>query len=358
MAEKVASSSLLPEGARRMLLAMSRRSSARTTRTVAVFAFPGVQALDVVGPLEVFGRTARWLREERGSSIGSYTALVVAPRRGPFPSSSGYSLVADRALSRLPPAIDTFLVAGGQGVRKLLRDREVHERLRQVQRRVRRFGSVCTGALLLARAGLLDGRRATTHWQSCAQLAAEHPEVHVEPDRIFVRDGGVYTSAGVTAGMDLALAMVEEDHGREVALSVARELVLFVRRPGGQSQFSAQLSAQLAERDAIRDLQAFALEHPAADLSVPVLARRAAMSPRNFARVFAREVGATPARWVERVRIEAARRRIEEGRAGVDAVAEACGFGTREALRRAFRRQLGIAPRDYRQRFAAQGGAP
>jgi transcriptional regulator GlxA family with amidase domain len=153
--------------------------------------------------------------------------------------------------------------------------------------------------------------------------------------------------------MDLALAMVEEDHGREVALSVARELVLFVRRPGGQSQFSAQLSAQLAERDAIRDLQAFALEHPEADLSVASLSRRAAMSPRNFARVFAREVGVTPARWVEGVRVETARRRIEEARVGVEEVASSCGFGTREGLRRAFRRRLGVAPREYRQRFGS-----
>ena len=337
---------------------MIRRPSAEATRTVAVLAFPGVQALDVVGPLEVFGRTARWLREERGSHAAAYTTLVAAPRRGPQASSSGYFLVADRALSRLPPAIDTFLVAGGLGIQRLLDDREVNERLREVQRRTRRFGSVCTGALLLARAGILDGRRATTHWRYCARLAAEHPRVRVEPDRIFVRDRGLYTSAGVTAGMDLALAMVEEDHGREVALSVARELVLFVRRPGGQSQFSAQLSAQFAESDVIRDLQSFALDHPEADLSVPALARRAAMSPRNFARVFAREVGATPGRWVERVRVEAARRRMEEGRAGVEEVAAACGFGNREGLRRAFQRRLGIAPRDYRQRFAGQGGDP
>lgn len=324
---------------------------------MAVLAFPSVQALDVVGPLEVFGRTARWLREERGRPNPAYATLVIAPRRGPLASSSGYSLVADRALSGLPERLDTLLVAGGPGIRELLDDRKLHAWLRAAQRRVRRFGSVCTGALLLARAGILDGRRATTHWRSCARLAAEHPKVMVEPDRIFVRDRGLYTSAGVTAGMDLALAMVEEDHGREVALSVARELVLFVRRPGGQSQFSAQLSAQLAERDAIRDLQAFAIEHPEANLSVPALARRAAMSPRNFARVFAHEVGATPGRWVEGVRIEAARRSMEEGRAGVKAVAEACGFGSREGLRRAFQRRLGIAPREYRQRFASEGGA-
>ena len=334
---------------------MVPRRRADRPRAVAVLAFPGVQALDVVGPLEVFGRASRWLCEERGRLAPTYQTLVVAPRAGVVRSSSGYALVADRALSRLPRSLDTFLVAGGQGVGALLDDTRLHAALREAQRRVRRFGSVCTGALLLARAGLLDGRRATTHWRSCERLAAEHPRVRVEPDRIFVRDGRTYTSAGVTAGMDLALALVEEDHGREVALAVARELVLFVRRPGGQSQFSAQLAAQLAERDVLRELQAYALDHPEADLSVPALARRAGMSARNFARVFAREVGATPGRWVERVRLEAARRRMEEGRPGVDQVADACGFGTREGLRRAFRRQLGIPPSAYRQRFSMGG---
>jgi len=335
---------------------MVMRKAPEPVRTVAVLAFPRVQALDVVGPLEVFGRASRWLADERGFLAPAYATLIVAPRAGSLASSSGYSLLADRALSQLPARLDTLLVAGGVGVEPLLEDARLHAWLRAAQHRVRRFGSVCTGALLLARAGILDGRRATTHWRSCARLAAEHPRVEVEADRIFVHDEGVYTSAGVTAGMDLALAMVEEDHGRAVALAVARELVLFVRRPGGQSQFSAQLSAQFAERDGIRDLQAFAIEHPEADLSVPALARRAAMSPRHFARVFAREVGATPKRWVEGVRLEAARRHMEDGRDGVEAVAEACGFGTREALRRAFQRRLGVAPREYRQHFSNEGG--
>ena len=316
-----------------------------------MLAFPGVQALDVVGPLEVFGRAARWLREERGDSGQAYATLVIARRRGPLASSSGYSLVADRALSRLREPVDTLLVAGGQGVRALLDDRALHAWLRAARRRVRRFGSVCTGALLLARAGLLDGRRATTHWRSCAQLAAEHPEVRVEPDRIFVRDRGVYTSAGVTAGMDLALALVEEDHGCEVALHVARELVLFLRRPGGQSQFSAQLAVQAADREPLRELQAWIADHLDEDLAVPTLAARVAMSPRNFARVFSREVGVTPARFVEAARVEAARRRLEEARNGIDAVAAECGFGTAESMRRAFRRRLRIPPSAYRHRF-------
>ncbi|MBI5066958.1 MAG: DJ-1/PfpI family protein [Deltaproteobacteria bacterium] len=329
---------------------MAPRAPGPRPRQVAVLAFPGVQSLDVVGPLEVFGRTSRWLDDE-GRTGPRYRTLVLAPRRGRLATSSGFSLVADRSATALPPRLDTLLVAGGPGIRALLDDSRLHAWLRAAQRRVRRLGSVCTGALLLARAGILDGRRATTHWRACERLAAEHPRVRVEPDAIFVEDRGVWTSAGVTSGMDLALALVEADHGRDAALAVARELVLFVRRPGGQSQFSAQLRAQVAERDALRDLQGQVLEHPEADCSVPALARRAGMSPRNFARLFTREVGETPARWVEGVRVEAARRRMEDGRANAETIAEACGFGTREGLRRAFRRRLAISPREYRQRF-------
>jgi transcriptional regulator GlxA family with amidase domain len=219
--------------------------------------------------------------------------------------------------------------------------------------RVRRFGSVCTGAFILAEAGLLDGRRATTHWGSCALLAQRYPRVSVDPNPIFVRDGNVYTSAGVTAGMDLALALVEEDHGHEVALGVARELVLFLRRPGGQSQFSAQLAVQSADRAPLRDLQAWIADNLGGDLSVPALAAHAAMSPRNFARVFTQEVGVTPARFVEQARVEAACRRLEESANGVDAIAAECGFGSTESMRRAFLRRLRVPPSAYRHRFAS-----
>jgi transcriptional regulator GlxA family with amidase domain len=261
-------------------------------------------------------------------------------------------LVADRAL-RAVRGVDTLLVAGGVGTAAALRDAELVRWIRTMAPRVRRLGSVCSGSFLLAEAGLLDGRRATTHWAWCATLAERYPAVTVASDPIFVRDGTIYTSAGVTAGMDLALALVEEDHGREVALDVARQLVMFLRRPGGQSQFSAQLAAQSAEREPLRDLQAWIGEHPEADLSVPALARRVAMSPRNFARVFTREVGVTPARFVESVRVEAARRRLEESAAGVDSVAAACGFGTAESMRRAFLRTVRVPPAAYRHRFRA-----
>jgi transcriptional regulator GlxA family with amidase domain len=213
--------------------------------------------------------------------------------------------------------------------------------------------SVCTGAFLLAEAGVLDGRRATTHWSACATLADRYPEIAVESDPIYVRDGKVYTSAGVTAGMDLALGLIEEDHGAQVALRTARALVLFVRRPGGQSQFSAQLTAAPARREPLRDVQAHIAEHPAADLSVPALAARAYMSERNFARAFRAETGMTPAAYVEAARVERARRELETTDLPVQAVAAQCGFGTVETMRRAFARRLGVNPAAYRARFAA-----
>jgi transcriptional regulator GlxA family with amidase domain len=213
--------------------------------------------------------------------------------------------------------------------------------------------SVCSGAFLLAQAGLLSGRRATTHWSACDLLAKTYPDVRVEPDPIYIRDGNVWTSAGVTAGMDLALALVEDDHGREVALDIARRLVLFLRRPANQSQFSAPLRAQAAARDGIREAQHLVHEHPEGDCSVAALARAAAMSERNFARCFTAEVGLTPARYVERVRIETARRMLEDGDEGVEAIAAAAGFGTAETMRRTFLRALRTNPTEYRRRFRA-----
>jgi transcriptional regulator GlxA family with amidase domain len=238
-------------------------------------------------------------------------------------------------------------------VRHVAEDKRVLAWVKAQAPRVRRLASVCTGAFVLAAAGLLDGRRAVTHWSECEQLARLHPRVTVEKDPIFIRDGHVYTSAGVTAGMDLALALVEEDCGRDVAMAVARELVLFLRRPGGQSQFSVQLSTQTAEREPLRDLQAWMADHPGEDLRIPALARRAAMSERHFRRAFTTEVGCPPARFVEQVRVEAARRALEDTPDGVDAIAARLGFGTSESMRRAFTRMLHISPTAYRERFRA-----
>lgn len=321
----------------------------QSPRHIAVVVFPDAQMLDVTGPLEVFASANGWL-SERGRP--GYSVEVLASTAGPVRMSSGLQLVAARAISQVNSGIDTLLVAGGNGTWAATQDRALLAWLRRMTPRVRRFGSVCSGTFILAEAGLLAGRRVTTHWRACKALAERYPDVHVDPDPIFVRDGNLYTSAGVTAGMDLALALVEEDYGRDVAMRTARGLVMFLRRPGGQSQFSAQLSVQSADREPIRELQAWIADHLDDDLSVPTLAGRVAMSPRNFARVFTQQVGVTPARYVETLRVEAARRRLEESTHGVDVVAMQCGFGSAESMRLAFQRRLHVAPTAYRHRFA------
>ena len=319
-----------------------------------MLAFPGAQILDVTGPLEVFAMAT----EAQGRPEPGYRIELGAARRGPVEMSSGLRLLADSAFGDVRGAIDTLIVAGGEGVRAALRDRRLLSFLSRTAPRARRVASVCSGAFLLADVGLLAGRRATTHWASCDLLARRYPDVRVEPDRIYVRDGSVYTSAGVTAGMDLALALVEEDLGRELALAVARRLVVFLKRPGGQSQFSAQLAAQLADRPALRDAPALHPGAPRGGHTVESLARRVGMSPRHFARVFTRELRVTPARYVEQVRVEAARRRLEEGEGGVEQVAAGCGFGSAETMRRAFLRSVRVSPSEYRQRFRPPMDAP
>jgi transcriptional regulator GlxA family with amidase domain len=313
---------------------------------VVILAFEGVQSLDVTGPAEAFSIASRYVG-------GDYAIELVTPDGGPARSRSGLSLNADRAIAQAGGPIDTLLVAGGIGAFAAAKDERVVGWVREAAARSRRVCSVCTGAFVLAAAGLLDGRRATTHWDSCQRLAERHPAVTVEPDPIFVRDGNVFTSAGVTAGMDLALALIEDDLGAEAALRTAQSLVLFVRRPGGQSQFSAQLQAGPARREPLRDVQAHIAEHPAADLSVPALAARAFMSERNFARAFRAETGMTPAVYVEIARVERARRELETTDLPVEVVAERCGFGTVETMRRAFARRMGVNPSAYRERFAA-----
>jgi transcriptional regulator GlxA family with amidase domain len=308
-------------------------------RRVVIVAFPEVQSLDVMGPAEVF------------DCAGSYSVQVVAPAAEPFEMSNGIRIVPATTLRGVRGPIDTLVVAGGQGTRLAAADESVIRWVRAAAKRSRRVTSVCTGAFVLARAGLLDGRRATTHWEWCDVLAQMHPDVIVDRDAIFVVDDGVYTSAGVTAGIDLALALVEEDLGPRVAREVAQHLVVFLRRPGGQSQFSAQLSALPAEREQLRELQRWVPANVVEDLSVPALAGRVAMSPRNFARAFREETGMTPAAYVESVRVEQARIALEGSDAGVEAIARQCGFGTVETMRRAFHRRLGVGPSAYRNRF-------
>jgi transcriptional regulator GlxA family with amidase domain len=316
-------------------------------RRVAVIAFPGVQLLDVTGPLEVFGATERYLALNKPGARG-YAPEILAERAGPVLSSSNIGIVATGRLPRRPADFDTVLVAGGGGVKQAMTRRPLLTWLVRAQKDVRRLGSVCTGAFVLAAAGLLRGRRAVTHWESCRALEERFPGVTVERDALYLRDRGIVTSAGVTAGMDLALALVEEDHGREVSLAVARQLVLFLYRPGGQSQFSPQLRGQLAERAPIREVQSFITAHPDEDLSVAALAKRAALSPRQFARLFKAEVGLTPARFVESARLEVARRKLESTREAVGEIAARAGFGSAESLRRRFRDRLSLTPSSYR----------
>ena len=237
------------------------------------------------------------------------------------------------------------------GVRAAEDDVELIRWIRSAARRSRRVTSVCSGTFLLARAGLLEGRTVTTHWASTDELARRHPELKVEPNPIFVRDGNVWTSAGVTSGMDLSLALVEEDLGREIAAEIARWLVLFLQRPGGQAQFSSHLSTQVAERRPLRELQSWIADNLEADLRVETLADRAAMSPRNFARFFRREIGMTPAAYVEQLRVERARQLLEDTAHPVDLISGRCGFGTPETMRRAFGRRVGVPPAEYRARF-------
>ncbi len=359
MAEIVRSSSLCrmrPGPIVAIVERLDRRAPAgRGTRRIAIVAFEGGQALDLVGPHDVFAAASEALAR-RGARAPGYRLEVLAPVRGArdaIRQESGLRVVPDRRLGGPLPPLDTLIVAGGRGAREAAHDPAVVRAIARAAARARRVASVCTGAFVLAAAGLLDGRRATTHWAFCDALATARPEVTVERDPIFVRDGRVLTSAGVTAGIDLALAMVEDDHGRELAMRVARELVMFVRRAGGQSQFSAQLAVQAAEREPLRELQAYVMEHPDARLDVPSMARRAAMSTRHFARVFRAEVGMAPAAYVERVRVETARRLLETTGLPVERVAEAAGFGTPEALRRAFARRVSLSPREYRARFGA-----
>lgn len=316
-----------------------------TQRPVLVVLFDGVQSLDVTGPVEVFAGA-----QHVTGAPDPYPIRTASLDGAPVRTQSGLRLAADSSLDDAPRP-HTLLVPGGEG--SLDPDPRLVDWLRVHAPRAERLVSVCTGAALLAAAGLLDGRRATTHWAFCEDLARDHPAVDVDPDPIFVRDGKIATSAGVTAGIDLALALVEEDHGRDAALVIARHLVVFLRRPGNQAQFSAQLAAQTARREPLREVQQFITEHPAADLSVDALAARARLSPRHFARAFRTETGTTPGRYVERVRLEHARRLLEDTGSGVHEVARAAGYGTPEAMRRAFVKALGTPPAEYRRRFHA-----
>ncbi|HYI02004.1 GlxA family transcriptional regulator [Hyalangium sp.] len=331
---------------------MRERSSgsirSQSARRVVIVAFPEVQILDLAGPSSVFTTASRLVSPKQPG----YHVEIAALRPGPVVTEGGVLLHATVSLERVRGPVDTLLVPGGEVT--LRRDAEpaLPPHLRRLAGHCRRVASVCSGSFLLARAGLLDGKRVTTHWLACDELQRQHPSCKVLGDQIFVRDGQIWTSAGVTSGIDLALAMVEEDLGREVARQVARLLVVYLRRPGGQSQFSVQMASQWASRAPIREVQEWLPEHLREDLSVETLARRAAMSPRNFARAFSAQVGVTPARYVERLRVEAARASLEATQQTVKEIATEVGFSTLETMHRVFKRALGVPPAEYRRRFA------
>ena len=325
-------------------LPMSERAA--PTRKVALIGYAGAQSLDLVGPLEVFAMANRF------GDPACYEIILGSPDGGTILCNSGLELAGSTALADLPDDLDTILIAGGdeEGLRRAA-DERVAGWLNARSRTSRRIGSVCSGALILAAAGLLDGRRATTHWGYCDAMRSFRPAVRLEPDAIFVADPPFYTSAGVTAGIDLCLSLVEADQGPKVALAIARNLVLFMRRPGGQTQFSAGLNVQDAATPRLRQLIAEVAANPCGDLSVPRLAQRAAMSERTFSRVFQKETGVGPGAFVEMARIDRAKALLEASDWPLARVAERAGFGSVEALHRAFNKRVGITPGDFRQRF-------
>lgn len=309
-------------------------------RAVTFVIFDGYQTLDLAGPYEVFGKAG-------------YDLLVVAEAAGQVRSNTGLPVLAERGIAETDPTTtDTLVVVGGSGVQSARRNHDLVAWISAAAARAPRVASVCSGAFLLAEAGLLDGRRVTTHWRQAARLAREYPAIEVDCEPIFIRDGRFWTTAGVTAGMDLALALVEADLGRDAALDVARELVLYLRRPGNQSQFSLPLwSAQPAGGDVLRKVVDAIHANPGGRHSIADLASLAGLSPRHLQRRFTKEIGVPPAVYVERARIEAAQRALAERDDPVESIARRYGFGTGETLRRAFHRIVGIAPSDYRDRF-------
>lgn len=328
--------------------AKASASPEQSPRRVVILVYPGVTLLDATGPAQVFAMIA----QIDPRTTRPYEIVLTSRHGGPVTSDTGVDLGTVSLADATSTAVDTLLVAGGMGIFEAAADRTLVDWVENQASEARRTGSTCMGAFLTATAGLLDGRRAVTHWRWCQELQERHPKVQVESEPIFLHDDPIWSSAGVTAGIDLALAMIEEDHGHDLALEVARRLVVFLKRPGGQAQFSAALSAQTADREGdFEALHAWIAENLACDLRVERLAARAGMSPRTFARLYGARTQRTPARVVESMRVEAAKRLLEDERLLIKTIAARCGFKDYEGLRRAFLRQTGIAPIEYRRRF-------
>lgn len=323
------------------------------TRRIVIVAMPGTLALDITGPADVFACAQRLVGQDgHRPEADNYQLLVASATEDlQVATSSGVIITCHCALASVVGEIDTLLIGGNStdGTTYPALTAWLHAHAA----RIRRIGSVCVGAFVLAEAGLLRHRRATTHWRFCPQLSKAYEHISVDPNPIFVRDGNVYTSAGASAGIDLALALVEEDFGRDVSLQIARTLVLYLRRPGSQAQFSQLLSQQLASKKPIRDLQQWLQTNLQRDLTVAALAEHVAMSPRNFARVFAAETGLTPAKYIEQARVEWSRRYLEETDFSLDTIAETCGFGSADTMRLSYLRLLRTSPAHYRTLFGA-----
>lgn len=320
------------------------------TRRIGVLGYDGIQALDVVGPSDAFSAVRV---DGKGAEDPPYEVILIGLDGRHFTTESGIVMQAQATVPAPRLRLDTLIVPGGRGLREVGAQQRAAAWIRERAPRIRRVASVCTGVYALAATGLLDGRRVTTHWRFAADLARRFPKVRVDADALYLKDGPFYTSAGITAGIDLSLALIEEDHGPRAALAVARELVVFLKRPGGQKQFSEPLQFQADSADRFADLVAWISGHLEEDLSVESLAARVFLSPRQFSRSFRKSYGTSPAAFVEAMRLDEAGRRLCSSRATIERVARSVGFGSDDGFRRAFERRFGVSPGSYRSRFAS-----
>jgi transcriptional regulator GlxA family with amidase domain len=319
-------------------------------KSVAIVLFPGVQSLDVAGPLDVFAEANRFVPPQDG-----YRMVTVGAAPYPIIASNGMPLGAQYEIGQAPTEFEVVLVPGGPLLPELPAMPKITAWLHAAVPNAERYGSICTGAFILGHAGLLDGKQAATHWSHAQQLADQFPLARVEPDRIYVRDGALVTSAGVTAGIDMALALVAQDHGAAISLAVAKRLLVVAQRQGGQSQFSPYLTAAAEDDSPVAKIQRYVMEHIGEPFSVERLAEVVSMSPRSFARIFARDAKITPAEFVQRARIDAARHLLEGSDMVIKAVAYHCGFGSAARMRLIFSQRLGVTPTQYRESFRKDG---